>query len=108
MGNYVIVRGVFEVNIVVFVVYFGMLSLEFIDMMVVVVKKVGVYMEYLINEKVVFEMVLVVVWSGFRVMMVMKYVGFNVVVDSFFSLVGMGVEGGFVIMVVDDLSMWFL
>lgn len=106
LGNQAIARGALEANIAVYAAYPGTPSSELTDTMAMVAEKAGVYMEYSTNEKVAFETALAAAWSGLRAMTAMKHVGLNVAADSFLSSVGMGVEGGFVIMVADDPSMW--
>ncbi|ASA78083.1 indolepyruvate ferredoxin oxidoreductase subunit alpha [Thermococcus sp. 5-4] len=106
LGNQAIARGALEANIAVYAAYPGTPSSELTDTMAMVAKKAGVYMEYSTNEKVAFETALSAAWSGLRAMTAMKHVGLNVAADTFMSAVGMGVEGGFVIMVADDPSMW--
>ena len=106
LGNQAIARGALEANIAVYAAYPGTPSSELTDTMAIVAKKAGVYMEYSTNEKVAFETALAAAWSGLRAMTAMKHVGLNVAADTFMSAVGMGVEGGFVIMVADDPSMW--
>ncbi len=106
LGNQAIARGALEANIAVYAAYPGTPSSELTDTMAVVAKRAGVYMEYSTNEKVAFETALAAAWSGLRAMTAMKHVGLNVAADTFLSAVGMGVEGGFVIMVADDPSMW--
>ncbi|ADT84290.1 indolepyruvate ferredoxin oxidoreductase subunit alpha [Thermococcus barophilus] len=106
LGNHAIARGALEANIAVFAAYPGTPSSELTDTMAAVAEKAGVYMEYSTNEKVAFETALSAAWSGLRAMTAMKHVGLNVAADTFLSAVGMGVEGGFVIMVADDPSMW--
>ncbi|ASI98890.1 indolepyruvate ferredoxin oxidoreductase subunit alpha [Thermococcus celer] len=106
LGNQAIARGALEANVAVYAAYPGTPSSELTDTMAVVAERAGVYMEYSTNEKVAFETALAAAWSGLRAMTAMKHVGLNVAADTFLSSVGMGVEGGFVIMVADDPSMW--
>ncbi len=107
LGNQAIARGAMEGNIAVFAAYPGTPSSELTDTMALIARKNrGVYMEYSTNEKVAFETALSAAWSGLRAMTAMKHVGLNVAADTFLSSVGMGVEGGFIIMVADDPSMW--
>ncbi|WP_010480080.1 indolepyruvate ferredoxin oxidoreductase subunit alpha [Thermococcus zilligii] len=58
------------------------------------------------NEKVAFETALAASWSGLRAMTAMKHVGLNVAMDSFMTVSYMGVDGGLIVMVADDPSMW--
>ncbi|MBO8160773.1 MAG: indolepyruvate ferredoxin oxidoreductase subunit alpha [Thermosipho sp. (in: Bacteria)] len=106
LGNHAIARGALEAGIGLFAAYPGTPSSELTDTMATVAKDAGVYMEYSTNEKTAFETALSAAWSGLRAMTAMKHVGLNVAADTFMSAVGMGVEGGFVIMVADDPSMW--
>jgi len=106
LGNQAIARGALEANVAVYAAYPGTPSSELTDTMAAVAQKAGVYMEYSTNEKVAFETALSASWSGLRAMTAMKHVGLNVAADTFMSAVGMGTEGGFVIMVADDPSMW--
>ncbi|MDK2946826.1 MAG: indolepyruvate ferredoxin oxidoreductase, alpha subunit, partial [Geotoga sp.] len=106
LGNHAIARGALEAGIAVFAAYPGTPSSELTDTMAAIAKDAGVYMEYSTNEKVAFEAALSASWSGLRSMTAMKHVGLNVAADTFMSAVGMGVEGGFVVMVADDPSMW--
>ncbi|WP_461867163.1 indolepyruvate ferredoxin oxidoreductase subunit alpha [Thermococcus sp.] len=106
LGNQAIVRGALEGNIAVFAAYPGTPSSEVTDTMAAVAERAGVYMEYSTNEKVAFETALSASWAGLRAMTAMKHVGLNVAADTLLSAVGMGAEGGFVIMVADDPSQW--
>jgi len=106
LGNQAIARGALEGNIAVFAAYPGTPSSELTDTMAMVAKKAGVYMEYSTNEKVAFETALSASWSGLRAMTAMKHVGLNVAMDSFMTVTYMGVNGGLVVMVADDPSMW--
>ncbi len=106
LGNEAIVRGALEANIAVYAAYPGTPSSEVTDTIASVGAKAGVYVEYSSNEKVAFETALAAAWSGIRSMTAMKHVGLNVAADTFLSAVGMGVDGGFIIMVADDPSMW--
>ncbi len=106
LGNHAIARGALEADIAVFAAYPGTPSSELTDTMAAVSRRAGVYMEYSTNEKLAFETALSASWSGLRAMAAMKHVGLNVAADTFLSSVGMGVDGGFILMVADDPSMW--
>ena len=106
LGNHAIARGALEADIAVFAAYPGTPSSELSDTMAAVSQKAGVYMEYSANEKVAFETALSSAWTGLRSMVAMKHVGLNVAADAYLSASGMKVNGGFVIMVADDPSMW--
>lgn len=104
MGNEVIVYGVFESGVVFVIGYLGIFLIEVIE--IIVRLKLEVFVEWVLNEKVVLEEVVGVVYIGLRVFVIMKCVGLNVVVDLFMSFVYFGVEGGFVIFVVDDFGLY--
>ncbi|AEH24395.1 indolepyruvate ferredoxin oxidoreductase subunit alpha [Pyrococcus yayanosii] len=106
LGNQAIARGALEANIAVFAAYPGTPSSELTDTMAAVAKRAGVYMEYSTNEKIAFETALSASWAGLRAMTAMKHVGLNVAMDSFMTVSYMGVNGGLVVMVADDPSMW--
>lgn len=53
-----------------------------------------------------FEVVIGVFIYGKCIICLMKYVGLNVVVDFFFIVFYIGVNVGFLIVVVDDLGMY--
>ncbi len=106
LGNEAIVRGALESNIAVFSAYPGTPSSEITDTFAEIGEEAGVYVEYSSNEKVAFETSLAASWTGLRSMVAMKHVGLNVAADSFLSSSGMGVDGGFIITVADDPSMW--
>lgn len=104
MGNEVIVYGVFESGVVFVIGYLGIFLIEVIE--IIVRLKLEVFVEWVLNEKVVLEEVVGVVYIGLRVFVIMKCLGLNVVVDLFMSFVYFGVEGGFVIFVVDDFGLY--
>lgn len=106
LGNHAIARGALESDIAVYASYPGTPSSELSDTIAAVSQKAGIYMEYSANEKIAFETALSASWAGLRSMVAMKHVGLNVAADAFLSSTGMGNEGGFVIMVADDPSMW--
>ncbi|SHH52671.1 indolepyruvate ferredoxin oxidoreductase subunit alpha [Thermosipho atlanticus] len=106
LGNHAIARGALEAGVAVFAAYPGTPSSELTDTIATIAQDAGIYMEYSTNEKVAFETALSASWSGLRSMTAMKHVGLNVAADTFMSAIGMGVEGGFVVMVADDPSMW--
>ncbi|CAB50202.1 indolepyruvate ferredoxin oxidoreductase subunit alpha [Pyrococcus abyssi] len=106
LGNQAIVRGALEGNIGVYAAYPGTPSSEITDTMAAVASRAGVYMEYSTNEKVAFETALSASWAGLRAMTAMKHVGLNVAMDSFMTVSYMGVNGGLVVVVADDPSMW--
>lgn len=76
--------------------------------MVFIMSECNIYNCWCVNEKMVMEVVLGMFFVGKCVLVCMKYVGMNVVVDCFINLVIIGVKGGLIVVVVDDFSMYLL
>lgn len=106
LGNEAIARGAIEGGLGAAAAYPGTPSTEIQDTLRMVAKDFGFYAEYSTNEKTALETAMSASWSGLRSMATMKLVGLNVASDSFMSLAHMGVEGGLVLAVADDPSMW--
>ncbi len=105
-GNEAIVRGALEGGVQVATAYPGTPSTEIIDTFHKIHKKIGVYPEYSINEKVALEVAAGAAISGKRAICSMKHVGLNVASDTFITLAYTGVRGGMVIVTADDPSCW--
>lgn len=110
LGDEVIVFGVIYVGILGVYVYLGILFIEIIEFIQnnCLVKERKLYSIWCINEKMVMEVVLGMLYVGKCVLVCMKYVGMNVVVDVFVNFVIIGVNGGLVVLVVDDFFMYLL
>jgi len=106
LGNEAIVRGLLEVGVKVATTYPGTPSSEIGDILGIIARKVGMYFEFSVNEKVAIEMAFSGSISGLKSFVFMKHVGLNVASDSFMSIVYSGVNAGLVVMTADDPSMF--
>lgn len=104
MGNEAIARGALEAGIGVASAYPGTPSSEIITNLGKVAKKMGLYVEWSINEKVAVEVAAAAALSGVRAITAMKQNGLNVALDFLANLVLTGVNKGMVLMVGDDLE----
>jgi indolepyruvate ferredoxin oxidoreductase, alpha subunit len=102
MGNEAIARGALEAGIGVASAYPGTPSSEIITNLGKVAKKMGLYVEWSINEKVAVEVAAAAALSGIRAITAMKQNGLNVALDFLANLVLTGVNKGMVLMVGDD------
>ncbi len=106
LGNEAIARGAIEGGLQAIAAYPGTPSSEIPDTLRKYADHFGYYMEFSTNEKTALETAMSASWSGLKSMAVMKHVGLNVASDSFMSLAHTGIEGGLVLAVADDPSMW--
>lgn len=102
MGNEAIARGALEAGIGVASAYPGTPSSEIITNLGKVAKKMGLYVEWSINEKVAVEVAAAAALSGIRSITAMKQNGLNVALDFLSNLVLTGINKGMVLMVGDD------
>ena len=102
MGNEAIARGALEAGIGVATAYPGTPSSEVIGTLAKVAKKLGLYVEWSINEKVAVEVAAAAALSGVRAITAMKQNGLNVALDFLSNLALTGVNKGMVLMVGDD------
>src|SRR5512137_2495870 len=102
MGNEAIARGALEAGIGVASAYPGTPSSEIITNLGKVAKKMGLYVEWSINEKVAAEVAAAASLSGIRAITAMKQNGLNVALDFLANLALTGVNKGMVLMVGDD------
>ena len=102
MGNEAIARGALEAGIGVATAYPGTPSSEVIATLAKVAKKLGLYVEWSINEKVAVEVAAAASLSGVRAITAMKQNGLNVALDFLANLALTGINKGLVIMVGDD------
>jgi len=65
-------------------------------------EKLGMHIEWSVNEKVAFEIAAGAAWAGKRALVTMKMSGVNVAADSLASVAYSGCTGGLVIFVADD------
>ena len=102
MGNEAIARGALEAGVGVATAYPGTPSSEVIATLAKVAKKMGLYVEWSINEKVAIEVAAAAALSGVRAITAMKQNGLNVALDFLANLALTGVNKGLVLMVGDD------
>ncbi len=102
LGNEAIARGVIESGIGVVSGYPGTPSSEVIASLAPLANRLGIYVEWAVNEKVGFEIALGAAFAGIRSMATMKAPGLNVALDSVVSAAYSGVEAGCIIYVADD------
>ncbi len=102
LGNEAIARGVIESGIGVVSGYPGTPSSEVIASLAPLASRLGIYVEWAVNEKVGFEIALGAAFAGVRSMATMKAPGLNVALDSVVSAAYSGVDAGCIIYVADD------
>jgi indolepyruvate ferredoxin oxidoreductase, alpha subunit len=102
MGNEAIARGAMEAGIGVATAYPGTPSSEVIATLAKVARKMDLYVEWSINEKVAVEVAAAAALSGVRAIAAMKQNGLNVALDFLANLALTGVNKGLVLMVGDD------
>jgi len=102
LGNEAIARGIVEAGVQVAAAYPGTPSSEILENLVKVAKKVGMYAQWAINEKVAIEVATAASMSGLRAVTAMKAQGLNVALDFVQHLNLIGTNGGLLIIVCDD------
>lgn len=103
LGNAAVARGLYENGVRVASAYPGTPSTEILEN---AVKYDEVYAEWAPNEKVATEVAIGASVAGARAFCAMKHVGLNVAADPLFTVGYTGVNGGLVIAVADDPSMY--
>ncbi len=101
-GNEAVARGVLEAGVHVVAGYPGTPSTEVIDTLRKIAKKLGLHVEWCVNEKVAVEVAAGAAWAGKRALATMKMSGLNVASDSLLSIAYSGTDGGLVVYVTDD------
>ncbi|MHA1205706.1 MAG: thiamine pyrophosphate-dependent enzyme [Candidatus Heimdallarchaeaceae archaeon] len=102
MGNHAVVQGLLEAGVGFTAAYPGTPSTEIQVRLAKLHEKGQLYFEYSVNEKVAFEVSAAAALSGVRSAVIMKHVGVNVASDAMMALAYFGVQGGMVIVAVDD------
>lgn len=106
LGNLAIARGAIEAGVAFVTCYPGTPSSEIPDIFFQIEPETDIYFEYSTNEKVALEVAAGAAASGIRTLVAMKHVGLNVAADPLMTLAYLGVEGGMVIVVADDVSLF--
>ncbi len=105
IGNESIARGTLEAGIGFAAAYPGTPSSEILGSLAQVAKKMGIYVEWSINEMVAMEAAAGASFAGIRALVAMKQNGVNVVSDFLANLVMTGIgTGGLVLVSCDDPS----
>ncbi len=104
MGNEAIARGALEAGVKVAAAYPGTPSTDIIENLASVAQRMGLYVEWSINEKVALEVAAAASFSGMRAICAMKQNGLNVASDFLLTLNLVGVKAGLVLVVCDDPS----
>jgi indolepyruvate ferredoxin oxidoreductase alpha subunit len=102
MGNEAIARGALEAGVNVAAGYPGTPSSEIIETLSKVAKKMGIYVEWSVNEKVSLEVAAAASFANLRVLCPMKQNGVNVASDFLLHLALSGTRGGLVLVSCDD------
>ena len=101
-GNEAVARGAWEAGVTVASSYPGTPATEILETLA---RYPDVYAEWAPNEKVAFEVAMGASLAGARSLVSMKHVGLNVAADPLMTGSYIGVRGGFVIVVSDDVGM---
>ena len=103
LGDFAVARGAYEAGVRVATAYPGTPSTEITEELA---RYSEVYSEWSPNEKVALEVGIGSSIRGARTIVSMKHVGLNVAADPLFTSVYTGVNGGLVIAVADDPSVF--
>ena len=106
LGNEAIARGALEAGVGFASAYPGTPSSEIIEELMKVSSKLGIYVEWSVNEKVAFEAAYAAAICGVRSLVAMKHVGLNVASDPLMTSAYLGTKAGFVIVSADDPNMY--
>ncbi len=101
-GNEAVARGAWEAGVTVASSYPGTPATEILEAFA---RYPDVYAEWAPNEKVAFEVAMGASLAGARSLVSMKHVGLNVAADPLMTGSYIGVRGGFLVAVSDDVGM---
>jgi len=101
-GNEALARGVYEAGCRVAAAYPGTPSTEILEY---ASQYKEMYTEWSVNEKVSLEVAIGASLAGSRALCAMKHVGLNVASDALMTDTLLGVQGGLVIAVADDVGL---
>jgi indolepyruvate ferredoxin oxidoreductase alpha subunit len=101
-GNEAVARGAWEAGVTVAASYPGTPATEILE---VLARYPDLYAEWAPNEKVAFEVAMGASLAGARALVSMKHVGLNVAADPLMTGSYIGVRGGFLVVVSDDVGM---
>ncbi len=103
LGDFAVARGAYEAGVNVASAYPGTPSTEITEELS---RYEDIYAEWAPNEKVALEVGIGSSLRGARTIVSMKHVGLNVASDPLFTVAYTGVNGGLVVAVADDPSMF--
>ena len=103
LGDFAVARGAWEAGVHVATAYPGTPSTEITEELA---RYEDVYSEWSPNEKVAMEAGIGASFRGARAIVSMKHVGLNVALDPLFTAAYTGVNGGLVVAVADDPSVF--
>lgn len=106
MTNEAIARGVIEAGVKVAAGYPGTPSSEIIDTLAPLASKIGMHVEWSVNEKVAYEIAAGAAFLGIRSFCAMKNVGLNLAMEPLMVTNITGVKGGLVFVCADDPNCW--
>ena len=101
-GNEAVARGAWEAGCRVAAAYPGTPSTEILEY---AATYADLYAEWSVNEKVALEVAIGASLAGSRSMCAMKHVGLNVASDALMTQTLIGVGGGLVVVVADDVGL---
>jgi len=105
-GNDAVARGAIEAGIKIATSYPGTPASDILGAIAAVARYHGIYAEWSVNEKVAFEVAYATALSGLRALVSTKHLGMNVLSDSLLVSAYTGVNGGLVLVTVDDIHPW--
>ncbi|MHA1589045.1 MAG: indolepyruvate ferredoxin oxidoreductase subunit alpha [Candidatus Njordarchaeales archaeon] len=105
-GNDAVARGAIEAGIRIAVSYPGTPASDILAAISKVAKYHGIHAEWATNEKVAYEIAYAAALTGLRALFSSKHLGINVASDTILVSAYTGVNGGLVIVSVDDIHPW--
>jgi len=105
-GNEAVARGAIEAGIRVAASYPGTPASDILEAISAVAKYHNIYAEWSTNEKVAFEVAYAAALTGLRALVSSKHLGINVLSDTLLVSAYTGVNGGLVLISVDDIHPW--
>jgi indolepyruvate ferredoxin oxidoreductase alpha subunit len=102
LGNEAFARGAIEAGVQVATGYPGTPSTEILETLIAAAPRFGFDAFWAVNEKVAFDIATGASFSGARALVVLKHVGLNVAADSLLQVNLVDIEGGLVVVSVDD------
>jgi indolepyruvate ferredoxin oxidoreductase alpha subunit len=102
LGNEAFARGAIEAGVQIATGYPGTPSTEILETLIEAAPRLGFDAFWAVNEKVALDVATGASFSGARALVVLKHVGLNVAADSLLQVNLIDIEGGLVVISVDD------